>query len=63
MGPDIFFGIFDFEIFDFRVLPAAEIFMSSIFFREGLPMAGVDGACLRADFLVVSPFGASICFF
>jgi hypothetical protein len=56
-------GIFDCEIFGLSVLPAADFFKSLIFFRVGLPMAGVDGATLRADFLIIFPSGASILFF
>ena len=63
MGSEFFFEILDYGVLDFGVSPAVEFFMSLIFFRESFPMAGVDGAALRVDFLIEFPLGASICFF
>ena len=60
---ELLFGFFDFFILDFRVLPAGIFFLSTIFFRKGFPMAGVDGATFLVDFLIISPWRTSVFLF
>jgi len=62
MESELLFGFYDIFALDYKVLIAVKFFLSTIFFRKGFPMAGVDGAIFRVDFLIVSPCIASVFF-